>query len=83
VEFRRWAGDLAAGARSHGALERTLASVKAGADPREDGGEERSEDRDELERLSQEELYKRAPKAKIAGRTKMSKEQLVDALSGE
>jgi DNA end-binding protein Ku len=38
--------------------------------------------RDELESLSREELYERAKEAGVEGRSKMSKEELVAALSG-
>jgi DNA end-binding protein Ku len=60
------------------ALERTLANARAGNDVRAepegdgDGG---------LERLTRDELYERAQKQGIPGRTKMSKEELVEALS--
>jgi DNA end-binding protein Ku len=61
------------------ALQRTLENVRAGEDPRSenDGGDE------DLTGLSKEELYERAQQEKIPGRTKMSKKQLVEALSGE
>jgi DNA end-binding protein Ku len=61
------------------ALQRTLANVRAGEDPRSenDGGDE------DLTGLSKEELYERAQKEKVPGRTKMSKKQLVEALSGD
>jgi DNA end-binding protein Ku len=61
------------------ALQRTLENVRAGEDPRSenDGGDE------DLTGLSKEELYERAQREKIPGRTKMSKKQLVEALSGE
>ena len=60
------------------ALQRTLENVRAGEDPRSgnDGGED-------LSGLSREELYERAQREKIPGRTKMSKKQLVEALSGD
>jgi DNA end-binding protein Ku len=60
------------------ALERTLENVRAGQDPRteSDGGQD-------LSGLSREELYERAQREKIPGRTKMSKKQLVEALSGD
>ena len=61
------------------ALERTLANVKAGDDPR---AEPESEDGDgDLGSLTKDELLERAKKAKVSGRTKMSKDELVDALS--
>lgn len=59
------------------ALERTLKNARAGRDIRtqEDGGN------GELEELSREELTERAKKEGIRGQTKMSKEELVEALS--
>jgi DNA end-binding protein Ku len=57
------------------ALERTLANAKAGRDIRaqeEDG---------DLGDLSKEELEERAKEEGIRGRTKMSKKELVAALS--
>jgi DNA end-binding protein Ku len=60
------------------ALQRTLERVRAGEDPRSDNGA-----REDLGSLSKEELTKRAAREKIAGRTKMSKKELVEALSGE
>jgi DNA end-binding protein Ku len=56
------------------ALERTLANARAGRDIRAD------EDGD-LEELSKEELDERAKQEGIKGRTKMSKKELVEALS--
>jgi DNA end-binding protein Ku len=59
------------------ALQRALDNVRAGRDVRtapEDGD-------GELDGLSREELYERAQKEKIPGRTKMSKKELVEALS--
>ena len=59
------------------ALERTLDNAKAGRDirsqPDGDG---------ELEELSKDELLERAQKEGVKGRTKMSKKELVEALSG-
>jgi DNA end-binding protein Ku len=57
------------------ALERTLANVEGGRSPREDGDGEGN-----LQGLSREELYERAQKAKIPGRSKMSREELAEAL---
>ena len=59
------------------ALERTLKNARAGRDIRtqEDGGN------GELEERSREELTERAKKEGIRGQTKMSKEELVEALS--
>jgi DNA end-binding protein Ku len=62
------------------ALERTLQNVRAGEDPRADSGGEAD---DGLDGLSRAELYERAQRAKIPGRTKMSKQQLVKALSDD
>ena len=61
------------------ALQNTLDRVRAGEDPRvqpDDDG-----DGDELAGLSRGELAKRAKAKKISGRSKMSKQELVDALS--
>jgi DNA end-binding protein Ku len=65
------------------ALERTLSNVRKGDDPRAgspDGGAGEDED---LSELSREELYSRAQREKVPGRTKMSKKQLVEALSAD
>jgi DNA end-binding protein Ku len=63
------------------ALQRTLKNVRTGDDPRahpeENGGD------GELSGLSRDELYERAQREKVPGRTKMSKEQLVEALSDD
>jgi DNA end-binding protein Ku len=59
------------------ALQRALDNVRAGRDVRtapENGD-------GELEGLSRDELLERAKKEKLSGRTKMSKKELVDALS--
>jgi DNA end-binding protein Ku len=62
------------------ALERTLENARSGRDIRaaRDGGA----DGGELASLSRDELYERARKERIRGRTKMSKEELVEALAG-
>ena len=60
------------------ALQRTLERVRAGEDPRSHNGAG-----EDLGSLSKEELTKRAAREKIAGRTKMSKKELVEALSGD
>jgi DNA end-binding protein Ku len=57
------------------ALERTLANVERGRAPRENGDGD-----SELADLSREELYERAQEAKIPGRSKMSREELAEAL---
>jgi DNA end-binding protein Ku len=62
------------------ALEQTLARVRAGDDPR--SIRDLEGDRDgELGQLSREQLYERAQKEGVPGRSKMTREQLVDALS--
>jgi DNA end-binding protein Ku len=58
------------------ALERTLQNARAGKDIRAD-----PEGDDELEELSRDELDDRARKEGIRGRTKMSKKELVEALT--
>jgi DNA end-binding protein Ku len=64
------------------ALQRALDNVRSGKDPRAepDDGDGSSGD-GELDELSRDELYERAQKEGIPGRTKMSKKQLVKALS--
>src|SRR3954465_714771 len=57
------------------ALERTLANARAGRDVRA------SEPDGDLEELSRDELEERARDAGVRGRAKMSKDELVDALS--
>ncbi len=61
------------------ALQRTLDRVRAGDDPRAepDGGD------GDLSALTKEELVERAKRERISGRTKMSKQELVEALSGD
>jgi DNA end-binding protein Ku len=65
------------------ALQRTLQNVRDGEDPR--AAREDGEDGDgkDLGALSRDELYARAQREKVPGRTKMSKKQLVEALSGD
>jgi DNA end-binding protein Ku len=60
------------------ALERTLANARAGRPIRE---EENGDG--ELADLDRDELYARARKAGIKGRTKMSKKQLIEALGDD
>jgi DNA end-binding protein Ku len=60
------------------ALEQTLARVREGDDML--AAREQAEDGDELERLSREELYERAQREKIPGRSTMDREELVAAL---
>ncbi len=62
------------------ALERTLANVRDGRDPRAGGDD--AED-GELAGLSREELYERAQREGIKGRSKMTRDQLVAALGDE
>ena len=62
------------------ALQRTLANIRAGGNARDGSGDTR-DGRAELERLDREELYRRAQEAGVPGRSKMSKHQLVKALS--
>jgi DNA end-binding protein Ku len=59
------------------ALERTLQNVKRGRPPREGSGGNGDGD---LEGLSLEELRERAKDADVRGRSKMSRDELVDAL---
>ena len=62
------------------ALQRALDNVRSGKDPRAEAESEDGADGD-LDGLSKDELYERAQKEGIAGRTKMSKKELVKALS--
>jgi DNA end-binding protein Ku len=62
------------------ALQRALDNVRSGKDPRAEAESEDGDDGD-LDGLSKDELYDRAQKEGIAGRTKMSKKELVKALS--
>ena len=66
------------------ALQRALDNVRSGKDPRaepagDDGAGANGDGK--LGELSRDELYERAQKEGIAGRTKMSKKELVKALS--
>ena len=64
------------------ALQRALDNVRSGKDPRaEPEGENGSGGDGDLDELSRDELYERAQKEGISGRTKMSKKELVRALS--
>jgi hypothetical protein len=64
------------------ALQRALDNVRTGKDPRaEPDGDDRSDGDGDLDGLSREQLHERAQKEGIRGRTKMSKKELVDALS--
>ncbi len=63
------------------ALQRTLDRVRAGEDPRAEA--ENGDGGEDLDRLSRDELAKRAKRERIPGRTKMSKKELVKALSGD
>jgi DNA end-binding protein Ku len=62
------------------ALQRTIENVRAGEEPRTEPDEDGDGD---LSALSRDELYERAQKEKLPGRTKMSKKELVEALSGD
>jgi DNA end-binding protein Ku len=62
------------------ALQRALDNVRSGKDPRAEAESEDGDDGD-LDGLSKDALYERAQKEGIAGRTKMSKKELVKALS--
>jgi DNA end-binding protein Ku len=55
------------------ALQRTLDNIRDGGDARNGS--------DDLERLDREELYRRAQEAGVPGRSTMSKDELVKALS--
>jgi DNA end-binding protein Ku len=65
------------------ALERTLENARAGRPIREDDGSDGDGWDGELEGLDRDELYERAQKAGIKGRTKMSKKELIEALGGD
>jgi DNA end-binding protein Ku len=65
------------------ALQRTLQNVRDGEDPRAAREDGEDGDGDDLGALSRDELYTRAQREKVPGRTKMSKKQLVEALSGD
>ncbi len=60
------------------ALEQTLANVRNGREAR---AESEGADGDELEGLSREELYERAQKEGIQGRSKMGRKELIEALA--
>jgi DNA end-binding protein Ku len=62
------------------ALQRAVENVRAGRDVRTQPESDNGAD-GELGELSRDELYERAQKKKIPGRTKMSKKELVEALS--
>ena len=64
------------------ALERTLANVRSGRDMREEAGADDGSDGSDLAGLSRDELVKRAKEEDIQGRSRMSKDELVEALSG-
>jgi DNA end-binding protein Ku len=63
------------------ALQRTLQNVRDGEDPR--AADDGDGDGEDLGALSRDELYARAQRDKVPGRTKMSKKELVEALSGD
>jgi DNA end-binding protein Ku len=62
------------------ALQRALDNVRSGKSSRAEAESEDGDDGD-LDGLSKDALYERAQKEGIAGRTKMSKKELVKALS--
>jgi DNA end-binding protein Ku len=62
------------------ALQRALDNVRSGRDPRAESDGDGGSNGD-LDDLSRDELYERAQKEAIPGRTKMSKKELVKALS--
>ena len=72
------------------ALERSLADARGGGSgskskskPKPKSGEKEAEARDgELSGLSREELYERAQKEDVPGRSSMSKGERIDALDG-
>ena len=61
------------------ALERTLENVRGGQDARSAPDRD---PREKLDGLSREELYERAQEEEIPGRSKMSRDELVEALGG-
>jgi DNA end-binding protein Ku len=72
------------------ALEETLAKIKGGTGEKAAAGNGAGEGNgagkagkagSELEKMSREELYERAQREKVPGRSKMSKDELVEALS--
>jgi DNA end-binding protein Ku len=64
------------------ALQRALDNVRAGKDPRAEAEADGESNGDgQLDGLSRDELYERAQKQGIPGRTKMSKKELVAALT--
>ena len=64
------------------ALQRALDNVRAGKDPRAEADADGESNGDgQLDGLSRDELYERAQKQGIPGRTKMSKKELVAALT--
>jgi DNA end-binding protein Ku len=65
------------------ALKESLERARSGAGfDRSDAGDGADGDGSELADLSRDELYERAQKAGVPGRSSMSKEELVEALSG-
>jgi DNA end-binding protein Ku len=65
------------------ALGQTLERIRGGGDARaaREAAQAGQDGRDELERLGRQELYERAQDAGIPGRSKMSKDELVEALA--
>ena len=62
------------------ALKASLARVRGEDDGAADDGA--ADDGDDLGELSRDELYERAQEAGVPGRSSMSKDELIDALSG-
>jgi DNA end-binding protein Ku len=63
------------------ALQRALDNVRSGRDPRAEPAGDGANGDGDLDDLSRDELYERAQKEGVPGRTKMSKKELVKALS--
>ena len=63
------------------ALERTLKTVRDGGGAREARNAGGGASGDDLEELNREELYERAQREDIPGRSKMGKKDLIAALS--
>jgi DNA end-binding protein Ku len=64
------------------ALQATLENVRGGGNGRSAAAEAEDDGGEDLRDLSREELYERAQDAGVPGRSKMSKDELADALSG-
>ena len=62
------------------ALQQAVENARAGRELRTDPSDDGDDSGGELAGLSRDELYERAQQQGIAGRTKMSKRQLLEAL---